>query len=223
MENNKKIKILYLALSVLFILLLVAVFIIGRNSSQEKESDVEKPIDLVEEEGEIIAGDEEGFDLSDEELTKIELIESSRIEVEGADLITPDNKVINTEGDIVRTDVSPTESGAPTQTKPIIREELPESVIDIEVSLGQFNPNSFTVEAGSAITLSLTSTDSYGHSLVFRDPLLQAIGISVKDGETRAMTFNVPEIPGEYEFYCNIGGDKVGHVVRGEIGKMIVR
>ncbi len=223
MENNKKIKILYLALAVLFILLLVAVFMLGKNSGQEKEREIEKPVDLVEEETEIIAGDEDGLDLSDEELAKIELIESSRIEVEGADLITPDNKVINVEGDSIRTDISPTESGAPTQTKPIIREELPESVIDVEASLGQFNPNSFTVEAGSAITLSLTSIDAYGHSLVFRDPLLQAIGISVKDGETRAMTFNVPEIPGEYEFYCNVGGDKVGHVVRGEIGKMIVR
>jgi len=219
MENNKKIKILYLIISFLFLLLLVFAFMLGRNSNKEIEKESE-PADIIEEE--IIAGEEDGFDLSDEEQARIELIKSSRIEVEGADLITPDNKVINTEGNSVRTDISPTQSGAPTQTKPIIREELPESVIDIEVSLGQFNPDSFTVKAGSAITLSLSSIDSYGHSLVFRDPLLQAIGISVKDGETRAMTFNAPEIPGEYEFYCSVGGDKVGHVVRGEVGKMIV-
>jgi plastocyanin len=221
-NNQKKPTVLYVVIGILLILLLVAVFILGRNSNKDVDNKNETPSDIVEEEKEVPARDEEGTDLSKEEIAKIDLVKSSRIEVEGADLITPDNKVINSEGDEVRTDVSPTESGAPKQTDPVIREELPENVIDLEVSLGEFRPNTFTVSPGEPITISLTSTDSFGHTLVFRDPLLKAVGIGVGGGETRAITFKAPEIPGQYDFYCNSGGDKVGHVVRGEMGKMIV-
>lgn len=223
MEENfkKKTGILYIIIGILLVLLLITVFILGRNSSKELNSNVYKNQINQQDNADYNQNDE--INLSEEELSKIELVKSSKTEVKGIDLITPDNKVINIEGDIVRTDVFSFESGAPTQSKSLVREDLSENVLNIEVSLGSFNPNIFTVEPGQAITIALTSIDEHGHSLVFRDPILKGFGIAVKSGETRAMTFNVPTEPGEYDFYCNVGGDKYGHASKGGLGKMIVK
>lgn len=219
-ENKKKNFILILIIVVLVVALIIVSFLLGKSRGG---GEVFVPAPITNEPTEEVSQLENvEQSLDEEEAARISLIESSKAEVKGGNLITPDNKVINSEGSYVRTDVSPSELGAPTQTKPLVKEELSVSVIQIEASLGKFNPERFTVKAGQPITISLTAVDDYGHSFVFRSPMLQAVGLAVKSGETRAMTFLAPEQKGEYEFYCNVGGDKVGHVVRGEIGVMVV-
>lgn len=219
-ENKKKNFILISIIIVLVVALVVVSFLLGKSRGEEKPL---VSVPLVGEQAEEVSSLENvEQSLDEEEAARISLIESSKAEVSGGNLITPDNKVINSEGEYIRTDILPTESGAPTQTRVIDKESLDPSVIQIEASLGKFNPERFTVKAGQPITISLTSADDYGHSFVFRSPMLRAVGIAVKSGETRAMTFLAPERKGEYEFYCNVGGDKVGHVVRGEVGIMVV-
>ena len=88
----------------------------------------------------------------------------------------------------------------------------------LDVSANGFVPNIFTVKAGEAITIALTSTDQWSHNINFSDPSLQAAETSVSAGTTRAFSFNAPSVKGEYNFSCSIPG----HAARGEVGKMIV-
>jgi plastocyanin len=220
-KKSKKTTILYVVIGVLLILLLVSVFILGKNSNKEVDNETEIPSNVVEE-GEDESNKEQSTNLNEEDLARIELVESSRIEVEGTNLITPDDKVINSEGKNVKTNVSLSDASAPALSATVERAELSEKVVDIEASMGRFNPNTFIVSPGQSVTIALTSVDKYGHSLVFRGSQMKSVALIVRPGDTRAITFNAPEQIGDYEFYCNIGGDKYGHSVRGEIGKMIV-
>jgi len=117
-----------------------------------------------------------------------------------------------------RNDVEPMSPEAPQQSNPISEDDVPASAVRVTMTRdGGLTPSSFTVNGGSAVTLSITSGDAFTHIFAFRDTELQAVAVGVGPGETRAITFNAPTASGEYEFYCNVPGHAQ------ETGVMIVQ
>ena len=108
---------------------------------------------------------------------------------------------------------------APSQSLPISKEKIPDTAIKLSIRKGSFNPASFTVSKGQTVVLSLTSTDTHGHSFVFVDPSLASANVGVGPNETRIITFTAPGSSGSYKFQCNTFGD----AARGEVGTMIVK
>lgn len=145
------------------------------------------------------------------------IIEKSVTQAPGANLITPDNRVVDTDGNDVRNDVSQSSPSAPQQTQPITKEQAPLAT-ELELSANGFSPAEFRIKRGEPLTIALSGSNDSSHVFKFEDKSLSAIGINVRAGETRAITFNAPEIAGEYKFFC----DFPGHIERGEVGKMIV-
>lgn len=137
--------------------------------------------------------------------------------VPGANPITPDNRVLTTSGEETRNDVSGASGLAPQQTMNVSREELPDSVIKLNVSTdGGFVPAEFTVSAGQPVTISITNLDSNrSHTLAFTDPSMSAVILGAGPSETRAITFKAPAA-GTYDFIDGIPGHN-------ESGRMIVR
>lgn len=148
-----------------------------------------------------------------------EVLKDATIAAPGASAITKDNKVVTLEGKQTVNNVEQTSPLAPSESGPVKKENLSSSVIKLGVSAAGFSPSEFTVKPGAAVSVSITATDAFAHSLVFEDPSLSAIGIGVYSNETRVISFNAPTKTGEYIFYCNVGS----HRSRGEAGKMIVK
>jgi plastocyanin len=147
------------------------------------------------------------------------VLKDARVEAPNANPITTDNKVVTAEGEPTLNNVSQTSSQAPAETGPIKLEQVSTGAVKLEISAAGYNPKEFTVKSGAPVTVAVTSVDAYAHSFVFDDTSLSAIGVGVYGGETRAITFNAPDKPGEYTFFCNVGS----HRTRGESGKMIVK
>jgi plastocyanin len=160
----------------------------------------------------------EGEPMEGEEIAIPEVLKEAVIMVEGANPISKEGKVITPEGNDVKNDAVPMSPEAPRQTPPVAKEELPASTIKLDVSAGGWEPAQFTVKAGAAITLAISSVDDFTHVFMFEDPSLSAVAVGVSPGETRAITFNAPSTPGEYPFLCDVPG----HAARGEVGMMIV-
>ncbi len=139
-------------------------------------------------------------------------------EIEGANRII-NNVVLTDDGRPTRNDVEPFSELAPKESRPLIKEELGDDVIILDISSNGFMPNEFTVNAGDAITVALSSVDQWSHSIKFDDPNLRAIVVTASPFQTRAIRFNAPIEPGEYTFRCNVPG----HARRGEVGVMIVQ
>lgn len=150
--------------------------------------------------------------------TTIAVLQGATVAVPGTNPITKTGQVVTLQGVPVKNDVLPLSPGGPMQTEPIAKDSLPAGVIKLDASASGFNPKEFTVKAGQAVTLSLTSTDDYTHILVFNETSLSAVAIGVMSHQTRAITFNAPAKAGEYAFRCDV----FGHAARGETGKMIV-
>lgn len=165
----------------------------------------------------------DGEEISPEDMEAIEMEDANPVlvgaitQAPGADLITTEGKVVNQEGKEVRTDVPYNSPEAPKQTLSLQEEDIPEA-IKLSIDENGFNPSSFSVEAGQAITLALTGLTSSSHVLTFENPELSAVFINIRPGETRATTFNAPSEPGDYTYYCGFPG----HKNRGEIGTMTV-
>lgn len=145
------------------------------------------------------------------------VLEGARIEAPGANLITTEGKVVNESGELIRSDVEYNSPYAPKQTQAISLAEVP---LANKLTLGAngFEPKEFRVKKGQAVTVALTGSEDSSHVFAFESPLLSAVYINVRPGETRAVTFNAPDVAGEYVFFC----DFPGHRARGEEGKMIV-
>jgi hypothetical protein len=135
-------------------------------------------------------------------------------EVRGGSLVTPDNKVVNTEGQVVQNDAQPMTPLAPKLTAPVDPNRLPDTVIKIESYANGFSPREFRVQSGQPVTIALTAVDS-GARLVFDDPSLSALRMSASIGQTRAKTFNAPLTPGEYFFRQDLPGryDQTGRMI----------
>ncbi len=148
-----------------------------------------------------------------------EALKDATVAVVGANPIAKDGTVVTTAGVAVKNDAVPMSPEAPKQTPPVAKEELPASVIKLDISAAGWNPSEFSVKAGAPVTLAITSTDDYTHVFMFNDSALSAVAVGVSPHETRAITFNAPAAAGEYAFHCDVPG----HAARGEVGKMIVK
>lgn len=226
MPASKK-KMIFVVLAVILIAAIVVVALSmkktqspsGENNQGGEQNQGEQA--NVEGEGEAEQNTDASVDLSSEELQKVEIadIENAVVVVPGANAITKDNKVVTAEGVVTDSAAIPMSDNAPKQTGFLVREELPSSIVQLEVGNGKFSPNQFTTKPGAPTTFSLTSVDEYVHIINFDDQAVSAVSILVGPGQTKAITFNAPTEAGEYTFRCNVPG----HAEEGETGKMIVR
>mgnify|MGYP001575514439 CR=1 FL=1 len=138
--------------------------------------------------------------------------------VPGTSVVSEDGKVLAADGKTAQNNAEWGTTGAPQQSNPVDVKSLPNDSVNINVSAGNFAPNSFKVKAGKVVVLSLTSKDAYTHLFNFADQSLKALAIGVGPGETRAITFNAPNQKGQYQFFDSTPG----HKERGETGVMIV-
>lgn len=136
----------------------------------------------------------------------------------GLNVVSEEGAVLNEEGAVARTDVKPLSKEAPQQSGFLTEEEVPDESIVLEISkaLG-YVPNEFTVNRGEAITLVIKSVDEKVHIFRFKDDSLKAIAVGLSGDEMRAISFNVPDKAGEYEYFSDVPGQK------DKIGKMIVK
>jgi plastocyanin len=148
-----------------------------------------------------------------------EALVDAMVAVVGANPITTDGTVVTPAGEAVQNDVMPMSPKAPKQTSSLAVEELPVSVVKLDVSAAGFEPAEISVKAGAPVTIAITSADDFAHVFIFDDSVLSAIAIGVPPHETSAITFNSPVEAGEYTFHCDVPG----HAARGEVGKMIVK
>lgn len=229
-KNSLDKKKLLLALFIALIILIVVVIIVIDVRSERKKV---TPKDLIEKQA-IEVGTGTGAKTEDgvspesqdggefAEGTGVNEINPALVgaikEAPGANLISTDGQVITDEGEVIRTDVLPTDAQAPRSSLPITKEQVEEKAVMLDISTLGFSPNIFTVKTGEVVTIALTSTDEWSHNINFSDPILQAAETSVSAGTTRAFSFNAPSAKGEYNFFCSIPG----HAARGEAGKMIV-
>ena len=145
-----------------------------------------------------------------------EKTEQGTVVVPGTSPITEEGVVVNQEGVELKSDAEYGSAEAPQQSALVDKETLPSFVTKIEQIEGGFSPASFSVDAGRAVSLSVTGGS--GCSFRFMDAALSAIGVGVGPGETRLVNFNAPDKKGEYKFFCDIPG----YEARGWIGSMIV-
>lgn len=133
--------------------------------------------------------------------------------------VTKQGQVVTSEGKPVKNDATPGTTEAPRQSKPIDNlKQLPSQIIKLTVTEKGFSSSSFEVKAEQVVNLALTSGDKWMHVFRFKKSL-SGIAVGLSPNETRAITFNAPKEPGEYEFFCDVPG----HENRGEKGKMIVK
>jgi hypothetical protein len=137
---------------------------------------------------------------------------SNPISVESGDVLTRDG---TTEAN---NNATPGDPNAPLQSDVVDPNKLPESTIKLTMSPTGVTPKEFTVKAKQAVALSVTAESSV-EIFKFDDPSLAAVAVGLKPGETRVITFNAPDKPGEYKFYS----DFAGHRSTGAEGKMIVQ
>ena len=225
MENTKspmdKKKLFPLILVSLIIIVLIIIFALseGKDKTTLDEGNISPVTEQSGEEAGLAP--EEGSELGEgEDLATVNPVLIDAVaQAPGTNLISKEGKVITDSGKEVRTDVSPMAEEAPRQSLPIEKNQVAPNSILIDASSYGFSPSEFSVEAGKAITIALTSADQWSHNIKFEDPSLVSAGVAVSAGTTRAVTFNAPTTPGEYRFVCDIPG----HAARGEVGKMIVK
>jgi len=212
MANNKKKLFILLGVLVVVAIIIVVAATQGQknvpapSTNEVEQTPTEENAPALEEPG-----------LTEEEINPV--LKDSTVVIPGANPITKDNKVVTSEGKETKNDVTPMSPEAPQQTAPVAKEELSKEVLQLGVSASGWNPAEFTVKKGEAVSLAITSTDTFTHVFKFDDPSLSAVAVGVGPAETRAISFNAPTQAGEYTFRCDVPG----HAGRGEVGKMIVK
>lgn len=190
---SQKNKLTYLVIIIIVILLLIVIF----SSRRQEEEYFDEEI--------------EGFtpqEISDlEAAPEIEVMEEPIEVAPGASLVSEEGVVLTKEGEATTTDdVGVGSKDAPQQSKILEeeeREEVAKNALNMEVSRETgFVPNVFRVKPGQAVTILLTVTDNQKHIFRFKDSRLRAVAVTVKAGESRAITFNAPAQIGPYEFIC---------------------
>jgi cytoskeletal protein RodZ len=117
-----------------------------------------------------------------------------------------------------KNDTRPGDTDAPLQSAPVDVNKLPASTIKLTIGSSSISPAEFTVSAGQAVSLAVTTGNSI-EIFKFDDPVLKAVVIGLEPQQTRVITFNAPTKLGEYVFYS----DFAGHRNSGVTGKMIVK
>ena len=216
-SDKKKIMPIIIAAVVILALIVVVALLSNKKMSQPTgdtpSGQTEQPVD----ETGMTEGENEMGEGAETEETNPVLVDAERV-TPGTNLVSKEGKVITDQGVEVRTDVSPMSENAPKQSTPIAKDELPETVIKIDVTAAGYTPTEFNVKAGEVVTIAWTSTDQCSHNITFEDSKLQSASTGVSAGTTRAITFNAPTEKGSYKFYCSIPG----HAGRGEVGQMNV-
>ena len=223
MENNKpndvKKKLPLLIGAGLLVLAIIIILALSAKKSDPgtdtSTPDTQTPV--AGEEGETGEGTDDGANMEGIDVEVNPILEGARTEAPGANLITTEGKVVNESGEAVKSDVAYNSPEAPRQTQAIAVEEVP-FANKLTLGANGFEPKEFRVKKGAAVTVALTGSADSSHVFAFESPLLSAIYINVRPGETRANTFQVPDVAGEYVFFC----DFPGHRGRGEEGKMII-
>jgi plastocyanin len=219
-QDTKKKMLPFIGVGVL-ILVIVVIVLLSRGGKQEAPTDLGQATPETGAEqtaSETATGTPEAMTPTSTTPINPVLVDAKR-EAPGTNLITTKGQVVTETGAPVLNNVTPMAPQAPQQTAPIAKGQVSGNAIKIDISASGYAPNSFTVNKGQAVTIALSSTDSFSHMLKFEDAGLSAVGTAVSAGETRAITFNAPTTAGEYKFFCDIPG----HVSRGETGKMIVK
>ncbi|MDA2922411.1 cupredoxin domain-containing protein [Patescibacteria group bacterium AH-259-L07] len=148
----------------------------------------------------------------DEAARKQELekkVKQAKEVVPGGSLVTKEGEVISETGETVISEALPGSSTAPKQSRVLQEEEIPEEAIRLTLSTDRrFEPDEFTVAADSVVTLFVTSEDT-SHVLKFEDDELQAIGLGLRIGQTKAVTFKAPA-KGDYAFFCGMHEEETG-------------
>ncbi|MBU4347939.1 cupredoxin domain-containing protein [Patescibacteria group bacterium] len=139
--------------------------------------------------------------------------------------VAPEASKINQEGIVVTEEgeptkvenMSPSAPEAPKQSKVLEEEEIEQvakNAISLEVSQENgFNPRSFKVKPGQAVTILMTSVDNRNHNLAFKDKSLRGVGLYIYGGESKAVTFNAPTQMGVYEFVDSFRIENVGSMI----------
>ncbi|MBN2884524.1 cupredoxin domain-containing protein [Patescibacteria group bacterium] len=135
--------------------------------------------------------------------------------VPGADLIDEQQQVVSEMGTVVQSSVMPNSPDAP-KVVIVNKKKISEEVVLINIFDNKFVPNNFTVSANAPVSLAFSSGDKKTHIISFRKEAMAAVSFGISAGQTKAMTFNAPEEPGEYEFFCSVPG-------HGETGIMYVK
>lgn len=217
---------------ILLLLIIIVVFfaLISKNDSQINEVGEYDNLELVNDFQPALSDEDLNSALLDAQPYFIEDLEmeieipdvlrEAVVVVPGASPVTRDGLVLTEDGELAQNNIEPMSPGAPRQTEPISEEDLSTGSIRLSVSIAAgWTPNEFVVKAGMPVTLAISSIDESTYLFKFVDDSLSAVAIGVSPGETRAITFNAPDSPGEYQFISDIPG----HVNRGLTGMMIVQ
>lgn len=127
------------------------------------------------------------------------------LEIPGVNIISAEQVVVTDMGTPVKADVMPNSPEAPKAVT-IETKQLTEKMVQIKINDNIFSPSSFKVSAGEPVSLAFISGDKKTHVITFSDSSLAALAFGVSAGKVKAMSFNAPEKPGEYEFKCDIPG-----------------
>jgi len=137
-------------------------------------------------------------------------VAGAEVVIPGADLIDEEQQVISELGVPVQSSVMPNASDAPKAVV-VNKKKMSEQVINITVADNKFTPDTFTVLAGAPVSLAFSSGDRKTHIISFRDEDMAAASFGISSNQTKAMTFNAPSEPGDYEFFCGVPGhEEVG-------------
>jgi plastocyanin len=97
-------------------------------------------------------------------------------------------------------------AGASTAVGLAAYQDQPVPIVADEFS---FDPDTFAVAAGSAVTVELSNVGNAPHDITF---VLDAGRVEqsdrIRNGETTSLSFTAPVEPGSYEFYCSVGDHK---------------
>jgi len=220
MPNNKK--KLWILLGALVVIVIIIIVVTSQSKKTTSPTSTNEPTGTEQTGTTPGATTPEGKATGTVE-TKVEApvdLKTARVEIPGASLVTKDNRVVTPEGKVAKNDVIPASAEAPKSVL-IAKDQLPKTAVNVEISGGAFKPSSFTVKPNAPVNFAITSTDGLTHVVIFSNAVLGAIAMGIGPNETKAITFNAPATPGEYEFRCDVPGHRGSGA--GELGKMIVK
>jgi cytochrome c oxidase subunit 2 len=96
------------------------------------------------------------------------------------------------------------------------------TAIQVQASMGGFDPSAITVKAGQPVKIELSSMDNSMHSDGggWHQLAIDALGIDWKVGplSTKVFTFTAPGVAGTYAWYCDVCcGGKANPTMQGQL------
>ena len=204
MEEKKK---KWLIVAIIIIVLVLIIVLGGKKEAGPAEEDY-------------LPGDFDVESLEDMEAApEVKVKEKEPVEVAPeASKIDEKGIVVTEEGEPTETkDTSPSAPEAPKQSKVLEEDEkvqVAENAVNLDVSQEDgFQPASFKVKPGQAVTILMTSVDDRNHNLAFKDKDLKGVGLYIYGGQSKAITFNAPTQMGAYEFVDSFRIENSGQMI----------